>query len=56
VAALITEATGLEVEVVEGDRGEFTVWVDSAVVARKDAHGFPTDEAIVAAVRHATGG
>jgi hypothetical protein len=56
VAALITKATGLDVEVVEGARGEFTVWANGTVVARKDSNGFPTDEAMVAAVTRAVGG
>jgi hypothetical protein len=55
VAAQVTEATGLDVEVVEGARGEFTVWVDGTVVARKDSRGFPADDDMVAAVKRAAG-
>ena len=53
MAALIEEATGIAPEVVEGSRGEFTVWVGGEVVARKDARGFPADGDIVAAVKAA---
>jgi hypothetical protein len=53
VAAAITKATALDVELVEGSRGEFTVWVDEAEVARKDTDGFPSDATAVAAVRRA---
>jgi hypothetical protein len=50
VAALITSETGLDVELVVGGRGEFTVWVDDERVANKDA----TDQDAVSAVRRAT--
>ena len=53
MAALIRQETGIDAEIVEGARGEFTVWVDEEAVARKDANGFPTDEEAVAAVRQA---
>jgi hypothetical protein len=51
VAALIKNATGIEPEVVEGARGEFTVWVDDQRVAQKTSDGFPADEEAVAAVQ-----
>lgn len=38
---------------IEGNRGEFTVWVGDRVVARKDAGGFPNEDEIVRAVREA---
>ena len=53
MAALIKDATGVEPELSEGGRGEFTVWVGDQVVAGKDADGFPSDEAALAAVRQA---
>jgi len=37
VAALIKKTTGLEPEIVPGDRGEFTIWVGGEHVAVKDA-------------------
>jgi hypothetical protein len=55
VAALIKAETGIEPELIEGARGEFTVWVDRETVAKKDASGFPADEEAVAAVRRALG-
>ena len=57
MAALIKKEIGVDTEVVEGSRGEFTVWVGEEVVARKDSTGFPSDEEALAAVQHAlTGG
>jgi len=38
-----------------GGRGEFSVWVDDAVVARKTLDGFPTPEACAAAVEARVG-
>jgi len=54
VAALIKDTVGVETELVEGGRGEFTVWVGNEVVAKKDPLvGFPTDEDALAAVQQA---
>jgi hypothetical protein len=53
VAAAIKQKTGLDVQLVEGARGEFTVWVGENIVARKDANGFPSDSAAVTAVQEA---
>jgi hypothetical protein len=50
---LIKDETGLTTELVEGDRGEFTVWVGEKSVASKDANGFPEDSEILSAVRQA---
>lgn len=41
MAAEIKDKTGVDVALVSGDRGEFTVWVGEEVVARKTAEGFP---------------
>ena len=53
MAALIKEKTGLDSDLIEGGRGEFTVWVDGKRVAQKDANGFPTDDEALAAVQTA---
>jgi hypothetical protein len=53
VAALIKARVGAEAELVEGGRGEFTVWVGGDRVAQKDVNGFPSDEDAVAAVERA---
>ena len=53
MAALINQDTGIDAAIIEGGRGEFTVWVEDATVAKKDAGGFPDDDEIVAAVRAA---
>jgi hypothetical protein len=52
-AALIKEAEGLDTELVEGARGEFTVWVGDEKVAKKDSMGFPSDTDVLAAVQAA---
>ena len=53
MAALITQELGVEPEIVEGSRGEFTVWVGEERVAQKDFQGFPSDAEALAAVRRA---
>jgi len=55
VAAEIKKSTGIDADVIEGGRGEFTVWVDDQRVAGKTPDGFPTDEDAVSAVRRALG-
>lgn len=54
MADQIKSELGIEVKIVEGARGEFTVRVDDTIVARKTYDDFPTDEACVDAVRDAT--
>ncbi len=56
MAALIKDALGVDTELVEGARGEFTVWVGDQRVAQKDEGGFPSDEDAVSAVKRAAGG
>ena len=51
MAALITKATGLEAELIAGDRGEFSIWVGDNRVAQKDRSGFPEESDVVAAVQ-----
>ena len=53
MAALVKADTGFDMELVEGGRGEFTVWVGDQVVAKKDSSGFPTDEDALASVQRA---
>ena len=53
MAALIKAELGVDSEITEGSRGEFSVWVDGKVVAKKDADGFPSDEDALAAVKRA---
>jgi len=53
VAAAIKDALGKDVELVEGGRGEFTVWVGDQKVSEKGWIFFPDDVAVVAAVREA---
>lgn len=51
MAAAIDEALGLEVDLEVGNRGEFTLWVDDEIVARKTLDGFPDEQACIDAVR-----
>ena len=53
MAALIKGTTGLDTEIIEGKRGEFTVWVDGKRVAEKTADGFPEDQQAASAVKQA---
>ncbi len=53
MAAVLQSALGVEADLIEGDRGEFTVWVDQRRVALKQNDEFPTEEAVVEAVRSA---
>ena len=53
MAELLKRELEVETNLVEGDRGEFTVWVADRVVAKKGWLGFPDDEKVLAAVREA---
>jgi hypothetical protein len=53
VAEVIKNELGIEPELTEGGRGEFTVWVDERKVAQKGWLRFPSNEKILAAVREA---
>ena len=50
---MIKTKVGAEPELVEGGRGEFTVWVGDQVVAQKGWVRFPSDKKVLAAVREA---
>ena len=51
MAAVLKKELGIESELIEGRRGEFTVWVGDELVAQKDALGFPSEDDVLAAVR-----
>ena len=53
MAAVIKAALGVEPELAEGGRGEFTVWVGDEMVAQKDSRGFPSEDDALAAVQRA---
>ncbi len=53
MAAIIKSKFGVEPELIEGGRGEFTVWVGDQQVAQKGWLRFPSDEKVLAAVRQA---
>ena len=46
----------METELIKGSGGVFDVAVDGAVVAKKSLAGFPTEDAVVAAVKKALEG
>lgn len=53
MADALRKEPGLEVELVDGNRGEFTVLVDGRVVAKKGWISKPSVEEVVKAVREA---
>ncbi|MDQ3665354.1 MAG: hypothetical protein M3410_01935 [Acidobacteriota bacterium] len=53
MAGLIKRELGVEPELIEGDRGEFTVWVGDRRVAKKGWVRFPSDQRILSAVQQA---
>lgn len=55
MAELIRRELGVEPQLVEGDRGEFTVWVGDKVVAKKGWVMFPADKNVLSEVRRALG-
>jgi hypothetical protein len=56
VAELINRELGIQPELVEGDRGEFTVWVGDRMVAKKGWVRFPQDKKVLSAVQQALTG
>jgi hypothetical protein len=53
VAALIKKETGLESRLEAGGRGELSVWVGEKKVVEKTSRGFPSDAALITAVKGA---
>ena len=53
MAALIKKETGLDSELEVGGRGELSVWVGEKKVVEKSSRGFPSDTALVTAVKQA---
>lgn len=53
MAAFLKEKLGIEVQIIEGDRGEFTVWVGEQMVAKKGWIRFPSNDKVLTAVREA---
>jgi hypothetical protein len=53
VAERLKSELGIDAELVEGSRGEFTVWVGERKVAEKGWIRFPSDVKVLAAVREA---
>lgn len=53
MAAALEERLGVEAELVAGDRGEFSVYVDGRRVVKKPWLGFPKETDVVKAVQAA---
>lgn len=53
MAAEIKRVTGEDTTLVVGNTGEFTVWLDSALVAQKQLGRFPAPEDVAATVKAA---
>ena len=51
MAAELKKKLGVSATLIEGDRGEFTVWVGATKVADKNHGEFPTESEVVSAVR-----
>ena len=56
MAALLESQTSLSSTLIEGRRGEFSIWVGDQCVAKKDVTGFPADDEIVTAVKELIAG
>jgi hypothetical protein len=54
LAAALRQEPGVEVELVDGSRGELTVLVNGREVARKGLFGKPSAEKVLKAVREAS--
>jgi hypothetical protein len=52
---LLKKDLGVDVEIVGGKTGEFTVWVDDEIVAQKGWIRFPSNQKVLEAVRAALG-
>jgi len=53
VAEELKRGLGIDAQLIPGDRGEFTVWVDGKKVASKQGEEFPSGKEAVDAVRAA---
>ncbi|MBS1808224.1 MAG: Rdx family protein [Acidobacteria bacterium] len=53
MAELLKQELGIETDLIQGEAGEFTVWVDKDQVAQKGWLGFPSDKKVLEAVRAA---
>lgn len=47
MAASIKDATGISAELVRGNSGEFTIWLDDKLVAEKTMGMFPSPDSVV---------
>ena len=56
MAELIRREIGVEPELIEGELGEFSVWVGDRIVAKKGWVRFPADQSVLSAVRQALAG
>jgi hypothetical protein len=53
LAVALRKEPGVQVELVDGNRGELSVSVDGRTVAQKQGDSLPTEEQVLAAVRGA---
>ncbi len=51
MAAELKKATGMDAQLLVGNAGEFTVWVDDRKIAEKASGRFPEPAEVIAAVR-----
>ncbi len=53
MAAELKQELGLDAQLVVGNSGEFTVWLDDQLIAEKKAGQFPSPDEVVAAMEAA---
>ena len=51
MAETLKRELNITAQLIEGDNGEFTVWVGDQLVAKKSWVKFPSDKSVVDAVR-----
>jgi hypothetical protein len=51
VADVLNQDLGVNTKLIEGNRGEFTVWVGDKLVANKVGDDFPPEQEVLSAVR-----
>ena len=56
MAELIKRELNVEAELIEGSRGEFSIWVGGRMVAKKGWVIFPSDGRVLSEVRQALAG
>ena len=51
MAAEVKRELGIDTELIKGNSGEFTIWLDGQKIVEKTGQQFPSPEAVIAAIR-----